>query len=518
MKHHFFAFLFLLIAVPAFAAHVAVLETVADLNAKDKVKLSERQYLTNVLREEAVKQLPAEQNFTIMTRENILQMLPPGKAIEDCEGECLVETGKNISADYVCQARVGVFGGALTLSAELYETMGNKLIASFNGQGKNVNALLNIIKQNAPNFFRGVKSKSTGFDGLGGIGIVVNSNSYSYSGQKKYIVEITSVPEGAVPTIDGRADSKCLSTPCRVQVEAGSHRFVVSKDRYDDGELVVDVEENYQKVAFSLMPTFGWLVVTPEFEGNVESRGELSVFVDSERKKNRKIELNPGVHKVGLSHPCYDPVEFVVSIAKNKTEFFDRMMTRGKGGLELNAEYKGEPQSVTVFIDGVETGNTPYTGEIPMCAEVELRGDGWAERVDVEPKWHEEVQITHVLAHSPDGLEEDETRRRAKEAYAELDDDEDFLIGESIPTNEDSNRSNFAGKIMLGIGMAATVTGVVLAVIGNSQAKSASEKNYKTETEFKKNRKDAESGQTLRSVGIGIAIVGAIGIGISFAF
>lgn len=52
MKHHFFAFLFLLIAAPAFAAHVAVLETVADLNAKDKVKLSERQYLTNVLREE----------------------------------------------------------------------------------------------------------------------------------------------------------------------------------------------------------------------------------------------------------------------------------------------------------------------------------------------------------------------------------------------------------------------------------------------------------------------------------
>ena len=77
MKQHFFAFLFLLSVVPAFAAHVAVLETVADPSAKDKVKLSDRQYLTNVLREEAVKQLPAEQNFTIMTRENILQMLPP---------------------------------------------------------------------------------------------------------------------------------------------------------------------------------------------------------------------------------------------------------------------------------------------------------------------------------------------------------------------------------------------------------------------------------------------------------
>ena len=60
MKHQFFAFLFLLFAVPAFAAHVAVLETMADPTAKDKVKLSDRQYLTNVLREEAVKQLPAD--------------------------------------------------------------------------------------------------------------------------------------------------------------------------------------------------------------------------------------------------------------------------------------------------------------------------------------------------------------------------------------------------------------------------------------------------------------------------
>lgn len=59
------------------------------------MSLQDRQYLTNVLREQAVKELPAAENYTIMTRENIQQMLPPGKAIEDCEGSCLVETGKN---------------------------------------------------------------------------------------------------------------------------------------------------------------------------------------------------------------------------------------------------------------------------------------------------------------------------------------------------------------------------------------------------------------------------------------
>ena len=161
-------FLLLVCASGAFATHVAVLETGVDPAVKKKVTLSDRQYLTNVLREEAVKQLPAEDGYTIMTRENISAMLPPGKAIEDCEGTCLAETGRNISADFVCQARVSSFGSKLAISAEIYETAGNKLVASFNGSGKNVEALLKVIKENAPEFFGKVKSNRDA--GSGGIG------------------------------------------------------------------------------------------------------------------------------------------------------------------------------------------------------------------------------------------------------------------------------------------------------------------------------------------------------------
>lgn len=150
-------FLLASFATEASAAYVAVLETVADERAKDSVSLSDRQYLTNVLREQAVKELPATQNYTIMTRDNINAMLPPGMVLEECEGSCLAETGRNISADFICQARVGRFGGMLTMTAELYETAGNKLIASFNGRGTNVNELLEIIEQKSPEFFRSVR-------------------------------------------------------------------------------------------------------------------------------------------------------------------------------------------------------------------------------------------------------------------------------------------------------------------------------------------------------------------------
>ena len=160
VKRLLFLIVILLLSVNALATHVAVLETMADGDAKDSVSLLDRQYLTNVLREQAMKELPAKEGFTIMSRENISAMLPPGKTIEDCEGNCLVETGRNISADYVCQACVGLFGSKLTLSAELYETASNKLIASFNGRDLNVEGLLVVIESKSPDFFHEIKEIS----------------------------------------------------------------------------------------------------------------------------------------------------------------------------------------------------------------------------------------------------------------------------------------------------------------------------------------------------------------------
>lgn len=502
-----------------FAAYVAVLETVAAPDVTEKVSLSDRQFLTNVLREQAVMELPAEQNFTIMTRENINAMLPPGKSIEDCEGNCMVETGRNIAADYVCQMHLGSFDGAFSLSAELYETAANKLIASFNGQGASVKELLEIIKEKSPNFFRKVKS-SSGFASVGGISEVGGSGDFSFAGKKKFIVEITSNPAEAVPTIDGKAVPKCLSTPCKVQLEEGSHRFVASKDRYDDAETVVDINKNNQIVELKLEPNYGWLEINPVFEGTLSSKGNLNVMVDENCVNETRIQLDPGIHNVRVTHPCYDPVEFKVSIVKQTTEIFNNVMTRGKGGLELNVEYNGEPQAVTVLMDGEESGSTPYTGEVPLCADIKLKGNGWTENVDVTPKWHEVVQVTHKLQHTPESVAiiEDATRAKANAAYAELEGKPISKVGESIPTNVENGTSKTAKWVILGVGSAATVTGIALAIAGNSQAKNASKKEYSSKSEFKKYRKEATSGQTLRGVGIGLAIAGAVGIGVSFAF
>lgn len=508
----FFSILCLL-ATSSFATYVAVLETGADASAKENVSLSDRQYLTNVLREQAVLELPAVQNYTIMTRENIQQMLPPGKAIEDCEGSCLVETGKNIAADYICQARVGRFGNSLTLSAELYETAGNKLIASFNGRGANVEELLDLIKQKSPEFFRQIKG-SSGFAGVGGIAAVGSAGSFSYGGKQKFIVEITSTPAGAVPTIDGKAVPKCLSTPCKVQVEEGNHRIVASFDRYEDAETLVDIKSNNQKVELTLTPNFGWLEMKPVLAGDAAKRGVLNVTVDDVRKDDSKIELEAGIHKVLLTHPCYDPAEFNVSIAKNKTEVFDKEIARGKGGLELNVEYKGEPQVVGVVIDGVEVGSTPYAGEVPMCADVVIKGDGWTEKVNVQPKWHEVVQVTHKLMHTPEGVA----------VAADVNADGDVKQGQaSEAANEVANdAAQNGGKkihwVPIAISGGVAAVGGIMAVVFNKKAKDATATPPRNQQEYQKGLDDAKKFQTIRNVSLGLMAAGLVGVGVTFLF
>ena len=93
----------LALCIPSFATFIAVLETVSIDKA---LTPAECRFLTDELRAQAGAALPAYMNYTIMTRENINVMLPPGKSIEDCEGSCIAETGRNIAADYVAQARM----------------------------------------------------------------------------------------------------------------------------------------------------------------------------------------------------------------------------------------------------------------------------------------------------------------------------------------------------------------------------------------------------------------------------
>ena len=119
----------------------------------------------------------------------------------------------------------------------------------------------------------------------------------------------------------------------------------------------------------------------------------------------------------------------------------------------------------------------------------------------------------------------DSVRVLANKAYNEVEKKTGSQVGESIPANvgesaENASAENVAKKsgprwVVFGISAGATVAGALLAVAGNSQAKKAAERNS---DDLQRDLDEAKTGQTLRGVGIGVAIAGAVGIGLSFVF
>ena len=134
------------------AKKVAVLETTGDASFSQ----NEKQYVTDKIRERAVTNLPANQDYVIMTRDGILALLPQGKSLEKCEGKCLTEIGRKISADYVCQAKINQVFGQYAVNIELYETANGKLLGSFTQRKATIDALLADIEKESDRLFKAI--------------------------------------------------------------------------------------------------------------------------------------------------------------------------------------------------------------------------------------------------------------------------------------------------------------------------------------------------------------------------
>ncbi|GBU25659.1 hypothetical protein R83H12_02314 [Fibrobacteria bacterium R8-3-H12] len=130
---------------------VAVLEIIPsgdDVN----ISISEYRHLTDELRTKAREILPPE--YTILTRDNIFQLLPADEKEAECLAEsCAVDIGRAIGAEYVTQGSIGKFEGMLTLTVELYESMSGNMLGSFVTESNTASGLLGTIREKAPALF-----------------------------------------------------------------------------------------------------------------------------------------------------------------------------------------------------------------------------------------------------------------------------------------------------------------------------------------------------------------------------
>jgi len=145
------------LAQAAFAINnVAVLELLPNESVSGSIKLEESRHLTDELRKQAVTILP-KSDYSVLTRDNIIALIPPDEKEAECLAEsCAVDVGRAIGAEYVTQGSIGKFADEFTISVELYETMGGKLLSSIVFESKDIAGLLAAIRSEARPLFQSI--------------------------------------------------------------------------------------------------------------------------------------------------------------------------------------------------------------------------------------------------------------------------------------------------------------------------------------------------------------------------
>ena len=113
----------------------------AVLELHDFASLSKEntRYFTDVVRQAVLR---AQPQLQVITRENLLVLLEAtGRKLEDCEGECEVDTGRRIGADLIVSGEIQKVGSLFKISLRMHDTRSGQLLASAIGSGRTIEEL-----------------------------------------------------------------------------------------------------------------------------------------------------------------------------------------------------------------------------------------------------------------------------------------------------------------------------------------------------------------------------------------
>jgi TolB-like protein len=123
---------------PSARGLVAVLDLNNKLRGADRDQL-DGAYFANQVRAEVKRRVPG---LGVMTRENILVLLQSGgKTLSDCEGECEVDTGRRLGADYVISGEMLKIGSHFKVDLRMHDTRDGQLISGATDSGANADEL-----------------------------------------------------------------------------------------------------------------------------------------------------------------------------------------------------------------------------------------------------------------------------------------------------------------------------------------------------------------------------------------
>jgi formylglycine-generating enzyme required for sulfatase activity len=351
---------------------VAVLEFSGD--KASGVTLQERQTLAQLARRDALRALPRT-GWSVMTRDNMQALLPPGVDLANCSGdECIITTGRMMQADYIVTGNVSKLGTNLQVILQLYDVRNGRLVGSADSRGASMDAVVERLEKEVREMFTelgGGSSFGAGFSESREQGATRAGVTFALGPPR--IIEIISDPPGAVVDL-GDGSIFCSATPCSKALPQGAHMFRLRREQYDDTTLRINVTKNGQKETIRLRANFALLNVETNPTGITVKVGGREVG----KTPLKDVQASAGPAVVELVHSCYADVRLTLNLQRGETRNIRESLKAREAGLSLRAEDEetGNEVVAEVWGDGQKLGETPFQGVVNVCLQrVELRSE-----------------------------------------------------------------------------------------------------------------------------------------------
>lgn len=268
---------------------------VLDFGNQAALPMAEIDYVTDLVRGAVRRELPL-QSYIVMTRDNIFDLLPVGTDLAHCIGECAVQTGRNIGADYVITGDVLEVGGQLRVKFTLYGTADGNLMEYGVVRGEDT---ADVESQLEPEVGLLVSQIRLRHRITGDVFVYSDGDTlWTPPGRGDVVVIFDSRPGGATVEINGMPE---CTTPTSWLLPPGRHEIAMKKPRYLPEVRNVLVDHGMEPVSWALQPNFGLVSVETEPPG-------LPVIIDGWNQgvsPLAEFPLDPGVHRVEVTGSAY---------------------------------------------------------------------------------------------------------------------------------------------------------------------------------------------------------------------
>lgn len=299
--------------------------------------------------------------LTIMSRESIMVVLEDQGIDASCvEGNCEVETARNLGATYVLTGTLSRFDGMYVLTAKIHDVKSGDLLESDRVKNQQMIELMDDVEVLAHKLFRSALGQ--------GQGLVVTTGSVaaleSLDRGENRVYNKESTESGLLVVKVQPAEAEITINPGNFKGKGPTFMKELAPDKYvvtatmgrryhpfqqqvtvsADGKLTIPIE---------LRPAFGRLEVTSEPEG-------ARVSVDGVAIGQTPLMLSEvlsGDHVVKIEKDGFHTHTQAVSIQDEALERVSTTLLSAIGGMKITSQ----PTGADVWLRGQKVGVTPFS-------------------------------------------------------------------------------------------------------------------------------------------------------------